>query len=156
MRRIIPEIDEQSLALDWLETELIPLPGRKLTKREMMAGSNLERRVKLAMILSERRYHCDGTICVHDSDDAPNGLEQMGAGIKAGRPLVKNTHKAVCGLAVESIEAWILGDPDSIVGELKINHGQLGYRPMPWKHTKKPAVSPIIDRKKSSSASLNW
>lgn len=114
-RKVIPNISEDSLAIAWREIPILN-PNAK-TK-------GLGRKVQLAGLLAKRNG-CVATVCVYDQDGSPERLEQMEAGRTANPD-----GTVVCGLAIESIEAWTLGAPEAIAKVLstKLSEIQKVYK----------------------------
>lgn len=75
--------------------------------------------MKAAVLLSDRRYGCRATIFVADRDGKDERRAQLELGRLQSLKLVSG-HAALCGLAVESIEAWTLGVPEAIAAELDV------------------------------------
>jgi hypothetical protein len=65
-------------------------------------------------------YECCGTICVVDCDGNPDRLDELHEGRDRGIVALSATHKVACGVAIESIEAWTLGDSQAIAEELRV------------------------------------
>jgi len=120
-RRVCPAIDEDSLALAWRE---IPILDNRQARRGL--GAKVER----AIVLSAEKYELAGTVCVMDQDRDENRLATMEQGQERGLRAVRQSHAAVCGVAVESIEAWTLGAPEAIadVLDVKTEDVQSHYR----------------------------
>ncbi len=110
-RRVCPEVDDGSLALSWRE---IPI----LDKRQARKG--LAAKVERAIVLSAEKFGLAGTVCVTDQDRDERRLAGMEEGQVRGLKSVRESHAAVCGVAVESIEAWTLGAPKAIADVLDI------------------------------------
>src|SRR5262245_60587402 len=102
-RKVCPDIDEDSWALRWSRIVRFN-PDAK--KRRYHA------KVSAAIVLSGRKYGCDGTICVADRDKDKNRLKEMEKGRESGLNSLGGPYPVVCGVAVESIEAWTLGSPE--------------------------------------------
>lgn len=76
-------------------------------------------KIAAALVLSERRGYA-GTVCVVDRDGDPDRAAAVEDGRTRGLLLVAASHRAACGVAVESIEAWTLGDAEAVAAELEI------------------------------------
>jgi hypothetical protein len=114
-RVVSPQISEESVALRW----------RDLTRLNPSAKRGLDAKVAAAILLSGRKYDCAGTICVHDRDGDEARLPAMQAGRERGLPLVDPSHRCVCAVAVESIEAWTLGAPTALIAHLDVTEAEL-------------------------------
>jgi hypothetical protein len=79
--------------------------------------------VAAAVLLSARKFGCDGIVCVTDQDREPGRLAEMEEGLDRGIMAVGGSHRGACGVAVESIEAWTLGAPAAIAEELGLDIG---------------------------------
>jgi hypothetical protein len=108
-RKLVPAIDQTCKAVPWAQLVRFDPAAKKAD----FAG-----KVRLAAILSSRRFDCTATVCVADRDGDDERLPRMLKGREDARPFVDGAHKIVCGLAVESIEAWTLGVPEAIAEEL--------------------------------------
>ncbi len=109
-RKVCPQIDADSLALRWVEIARFDPRGKK---------KGWEAKVAAAILLSARKFDCDGTICIADRDRQKERLSEMDAGLQRGLGQVGSEHAAVCGVAIESIEAWALGAPSALAAELE-------------------------------------
>jgi hypothetical protein len=109
-RKVCPEIAADSLALAWRE---IPVFDKDARKR------GLERKVARAIALSAIKFGCVGTVCVTDHDRDERRLSAMDEGRAQGLQVAGPGHQAVCGVAVEFVEAWTLGDPEAIAAVLE-------------------------------------
>jgi hypothetical protein len=108
-RKVSPEIGADSVGLFWRE---IPVLNRDKRKKGFAA------KVANAILLAVRNK-CEGTVCVADQDAEVVRLAAMEEGAERGLAIVGNQHRAVCGVAVESVEAWTLGAPSAIATILK-------------------------------------
>lgn len=115
-RRIVPGLSSESLAVRWTE---LPRFHPFAQKR------GYEARVAAALLISQRKYRLDGTICVADQDRDKDRLAAMQAGRDRGLELVGAPHAAVCAVAVESIEAWTLGARSALASELRLDPREL-------------------------------
>ncbi len=103
-RKVCPHLGTDHLALDWKE---IALFNEAKKKRGFSA------KVVAAIALAWKKK-CDGTIVVVDKDRDDTRLADMEDGVQKGKKTIPIEHPAVCGLAVESIEAWTLGAPAAL------------------------------------------
>jgi hypothetical protein len=110
VRQVCPAIKEP-LALKWSELSRFRLDVKR---------AGLAAKVAAAVLLSARRFGCGGTVCVHDQDRDTTRLAELQEGSERGLKTVAS-HPVVCGVAVESIEAWTLGAPTAIAQTLKID-----------------------------------
>ena len=97
-QKVCPEIGKDSVALAWKEIPRL-IPAKK----------GLEGKVAAALMLAKRKFQCDGAVFVHDRDGDKTRLNQLESGIQRGREVTSHDFKAICGTAVETIEAWTLG-----------------------------------------------
>jgi hypothetical protein len=111
-RRLCPNISADSLAFKWKD---IP---------RFQRGKNGYAGKVPAAALKARQYGCMATICVVDRDRDDGRSEQLEDGKQAALKVVPG-HPVVCGVAVESIEAWTLGAPDALAAELKFSSSQV-------------------------------
>ena len=74
-----------------------------------------------AILVSSLRFGCEGTVCVADSDRQPERLGELQAGRTRGLNAINRPHRVVCGLAVESIEAWTLGAQEALSNVIGIS-----------------------------------
>jgi hypothetical protein len=111
-RRVSGGISEGSIALQWRDIVRFNPDARQ---------RGLDRKVAAAVVLGSRRFDCDGTICVHDRDGDTDRLPQMQAGRERGLSLISESHRVVCAVAVESIEAWTLGAPTALAAHLQVD-----------------------------------
>ena len=110
-RRVCPSIKE-ALALKWSQLSRFR-PG--------VQRAGLAAKVAAAVLLSARRFGCAGTVCVHDQDRDTTRLAELLEGRERGLKTVASSFPVVCGIAVESIEAWTLGAPTSLAQTLKMD-----------------------------------
>ncbi len=98
------------------------LPSREKRKRGFAA------KVASAIALSEK-YGCRGTICVADRDRDEDRLPAMEEGKTRGMEAT-DIRAVACGVAVESIEAWLLAVPEAIAQVLRQDVKQVmrGYK----------------------------
>jgi hypothetical protein len=110
------------VAIRWREIPVLPLNQKKLDRDLKKAG--YETKVKRAILLSGLVYGCEGTVCVVDGDTAPDDcLARMNAGREAAITELGKPHAVALGVAVLSIEAWILGARHATADELGIDLG---------------------------------
>lgn len=118
VRKQCPAIAADSPARLWRE---IPRYGRGWPgKPHGYAG-----KVAAAIILAERTLRTDGIICVLDRDGEDQRAGEMEQGRQRGQEQVRPGFRVVCGLAVESIEAWTLGAKSALAEELGLPVGAL-------------------------------
>jgi predicted signal transduction protein with EAL and GGDEF domain len=111
--RVVERIDlASSRALGWNQ---IPLLSRDRER-------GLDRKVKAAALIASRRMGCAALVCVHDRDGVRNKyrLDDM---VRAADE--ETSLPVVCGLAVESIEAWTLGACEALAEELGVDVARL-------------------------------
>ncbi len=111
--RVVERIDlASSRALTWHEIPLL--------SRDRKPG--LDRKVKGAALIASRSMGCAALVCVHDRDGGRNAhrLDDMVRGADEVKTL-----PVVCGLAVESIEAWTLGAYHALAAELEVDVARL-------------------------------
>jgi hypothetical protein len=113
-RKVVALINEDCPALAWRELSLFDPRARK---------KGFAAKVTAAILVSSRRFACGGTVCVADRDRDGERLTQMAAGRETGLELAGGAHGAVCGVAVESVEAWTLGAPEALAEELGLDPG---------------------------------
>lgn len=109
-RRICSRIAEDSTAMYWRELSVLP-QGKK--------AKGWADRVESAIVLSHQ-FGCQGTICVIDRDGKPERQQHLEDGRQRGLEVVGTGHLVVCGIAVQSIESWTLGDPDALASVLDL------------------------------------
>lgn len=139
-RRICNGIREDSLAMSCPEVSRYNVREFKLTKRDLL-GRGYTFQVKVAVVLSSRKFGCDGTICVVDRDtDAERGARLAEA--KTAARELDSDHRLAIGEAVHSIEAWTLGDPDALAAELGIARETLEYKAADVEGMKETSAKP--------------
>lgn len=109
-RKLCPAIADDPATLSWQD----------ISRFSSAAKRGYEGKVTAAILLSERQFGCVGTVCVVDQDGERERLGAVERGRLAGLALVDGNHRAACGVAVESIEAWTLGAPEAIAAELEV------------------------------------
>lgn len=70
----------------------------------------------------------DGLVFVMDRDCVPERLSELRSGIQAGREAGVPI-PTVLGLCVETVEAWLLGDPAAVAEILEIPKDQIPLNP---------------------------
>lgn len=116
-RKVCPQIDAESVAISWREIPI--LDRRKVPPLDRKALKNVwTAKTARAIVLSHTRFQCAGTICVADRDGEKERLGALEEGKERGLKLIATQHAVACGVAVESIEAWILGVPEAIADVL--------------------------------------
>lgn len=92
---------------------------REITRLSPLKKSGLEAKAKGAVLLA-RKHQCDGLVIVSDRDGKQDEkrLEQLQS---CGALAEQQQIRVACGLAVESIEAWSLGDPGAIAQVLAVD-----------------------------------
>ncbi len=97
-RRVCPEaIADDSASIFWRELPALPPKGK--TSRGWTAKAR-------SAVLLAFKSGCQATVCVADCDGEPDRLQAMQEGAEAGNRGVGEGQVTVCGLAVETIEAW--------------------------------------------------
>ena len=84
------------------------------------ARKGLAGKVLAAILISHQRRGYEGTVCVVDRDGDDTRAAALEQGRLAGLALVDSAHRAACGVAVESIEAWTLGAREALAEELSL------------------------------------
>jgi hypothetical protein len=105
-RRVCPAIGGDSVSIFWREIPVLPA-------RPKLKGWAAKVRSSIALAV---RNQCDGTVCVADQDRDADRLPAMNDGASAAA----SDHRIACGVAIESIEAWILGAPTAIASVLEV------------------------------------
>ena len=113
-RKLSPGISK-CVGLFWRE---IPVLNREKRKRGFAA------KVASAIVLAELDG-CDGTICVTDQDGDVDRLPAMEEGATRGLRTAKRGHRTACGVAIESIEAWVLGVPTAVASVVGVEKDQV-------------------------------
>lgn len=115
-QKVCPVIAPESIALGWGELSRFNRDARK---------QGYEFKIGAAVEIASR-HDCGGTVCVADRDRDETRLHKMRQAMDEAlqrRP----GHQGVCGLAIESIEAWTLGDPKAIAEALGVEEGSLPH-----------------------------
>jgi hypothetical protein len=111
-RKVCPAIDAECLAIYW--RELTILRGEK-------KGNIYAARVATAIALANR-HGCEGVVVVVDREmTKENRTEEMEIGVSRGQLATGFPHPTVCGEAILSIEAWMLGSPLALATTLKLD-----------------------------------
>jgi len=105
-RRVCPAIGEESVSIFWREVPVLPMKPKL---------NGLAAKVRSSIALAVKNQ-CDGTVCVADQDRDTDRLPAMNEGVSAAG----SDHRIVCGVAIESIEAWVLGAPTAIASVLTV------------------------------------
>lgn len=108
-RKISPVISTESVALSWVELSRFDPQKRKGWEHKLIAAKEL----------AARKYGCLGTIAVVDQDRDSSRIEDL----RAGQARIQNDaseHAVAVGMAIESIEAWTLGDPQAVASVLNV------------------------------------
>lgn len=119
-KRISPNISNESASISL----------RRLTAYSPSKKAGLDHKLRIATELAKRRGF-GGTIAVVDDDNGKHGrLEQL----KDGQRSCLNddpNHRIAVGVAVKSIEAWVLADPKALAQCLGKSVGEVEqkYRP---------------------------
>jgi hypothetical protein len=114
-RRINPRIATDSVSLRWQDIATLNRSKRGLEHKLVAAK-------ELAV-----RHGCTGTIAVVDRD-GPNGaarIDDLQNGRSRSHANDSAVHPIAVGMAVESIEAWTLGDPQAIANVLGVSVDQV-------------------------------
>jgi hypothetical protein len=109
-RKVCPSIDSECLAV-FLQ-ELVILNREK-------RGNIYAARVAKAMVLAAA-HGCSGTVFVVDRDNDEDRLKNLEEGIGRGLAALGVPHRAVVGVAIKTIEAWMLGTPSALAAALQI------------------------------------
>jgi hypothetical protein len=109
-RNICPAIDAESVGVAWREIRIFN-PDKK--------HKGWAAKVEAAILLA-RQYRCAGTICVADRDRDDTRLAAMDEWKQSGAKSLAAGHAVVCAVAVESIEAWTLGDQEAVAAVLGV------------------------------------
>lgn len=107
--------------------EVLGIRWRNLARYSKRGATGFEAKVAAAMLVSKKRYGCDAVVCVADRDRETERLGAMERGRLRGESSVPG-HPTVCGLAVESSEAWALGDPGALAAELGVARADIERR----------------------------
>lgn len=120
-RKVAPGIEPEGLAVRL----------REITRLSPIKKSGLDAKAKGAVLLA-RKHGCEGLVIVADQDGKldEKRLDQLQscASFAEGQGV-----RVAVGLAVESIEAWSLGDPRAIANVLGVDEGAV-RRLYPRKH----------------------
>src|SRR5262249_32732793 len=105
-RKVTSAVSDHSLALTWKE-----IPRFNKSKR------GLEHKLVAAREIASN-YACEGIIAVVDRDGIESRMQELETG--RNRIAAERTHSVAIGVAVESIEAWTLGDPEALRATLGV------------------------------------
>jgi len=114
-RRICTAIAPESVALAWSE---VPRFNPSAKKHGYPA------KITAAVLLSTRKFDCQGTVVVADRDGCEDRQSRLEEGVEKAQK-DNPEHSIVWGLAVESVEAWTLGVPEAIAEELGVDIEQV-------------------------------
>jgi len=110
-RRVCAGIGPESIALAWQEIRRFNPSAKK---------PGYPGKVAAAALLAVRRFNCGATVVVADRDGDDGRPAELEEGVERAQQLFPQ-HPATWGLAVESVEAWALGVPDTIAEELGVD-----------------------------------
>ncbi len=120
-RKIIQTIDPDCPAISWRDVARFSPDKQK---------PGFEYRVAAAILVSIRTFDCQATICVTDQDGDESRIDAMNRGRERGLSKSSAEHRCVCGVAIQSIEAWSLGVPDAIASVLNLDESRIrGFYP---------------------------
>jgi len=125
-RLICPAIHADSIAMSWRDLSSYDLSNMRLRKRDLL-GAMYVRQMKVAALIGPRKFQCVGAICVVDRDGDDEKMTTLQEGRLAAEA-IDSTFRFATGVAIESIEAWSLGDPDALAKALGISTSDLDYR----------------------------
>jgi hypothetical protein len=111
-RSVCPQVGTDSVSIFWREVPVLPL------KKKKMRGWSAKVRSSIAIAV---KNNCVGTVCVADRDREDDRLAAMEDGMREASEGLGLTHPSVCGTAVESIEAWVLGVPTALASVLGLD-----------------------------------
>ena len=97
-QKVCSGIAAHSIALRWTQLHRFYPGGNK----------GLAGKVAVAVLQAARKFECMGTVCVYDRDRDHDRLGLMREGAARGLAAIGTPHAVVCGVAVESVEAWTL------------------------------------------------
>jgi len=110
-RRVCAGIAPDSIALAWREiSRFNPAAGKR----------GYSAKVPAAALLAVMKFNCGATVVVADRDRETSRQRELEDGVERAH-LVFPQHPAIWGLAIESVEAWTLGVPDTIAQELSVD-----------------------------------
>ncbi len=109
-RNLCPRIAPDSLALAWREIARFNPSARK---------RGIPAKIAAAVLIAVRRFGCEATVVVGDRDGQIDRQTEMETGVDRACQLFPQ-HPTVWGLAIESVEAWTLGVPETIAEELGV------------------------------------
>lgn len=129
-RQINPQISTDSVSLAWRDIATLNRSKRGLEHKLVAAK-------ELAV-----RHGCLGTVAVADRD-GPQGaarLDDLQAGRSRSHSNGSPVHPIAVGIAIESIEAWTLGDPQAVASVLNVAVTEIG------KHYKESRVESYYEK----------
>ncbi|MCB9567472.1 MAG: hypothetical protein H6710_09740 [Myxococcales bacterium] len=113
-RQVVPMIADDSLALAWKDLHRWrPTPGSGRPR-------GYAAKIKLAALLARRKLGCEAVIAVADRDGEPTRPDELAAAADEPHPV-----PTVCGVAIESIEAWTLGATTALAERLGLPLGNI-------------------------------
>ena len=121
-RKVCPSIDNDCLGFYWREIPIL---------RREKKGNIYAARVAAAMALAYE-HGCQGAVVVVDRESKDEDrLKDMEVGIQRGRQITNLNFPIVCGEAILSIEAWVLGSPSALASVLKLDMQEIvnEYKP---------------------------
>jgi hypothetical protein len=110
-QRVCPAIGGDSVSIFWREIPVLP------AKPKLKGWAA---KVRSSIVLAVKNQ-CDGIVCVADQDRDADRLTSMNNGASAAG----SDQKIVCGVAIESVEAWVLGAPTAIASVLDVAIGDV-------------------------------
>ncbi len=110
-RNVCPKIAPDSLALAWREIQRFNPSARE---------RGIPAKITAAALIAVRKFGCSATVAVADRDGETDRQKEMEEGVDRARQLFPQ-HPTVWGLAIESVEAWTLGVPETIAEELGVD-----------------------------------
>jgi hypothetical protein len=110
-RRACGAIDKESIAVAWREIHRFNPTAKK---------RGYPAKISAAVLISIRKFHCEGTIFVADRDGDRDRQSELEKGTENTSQLFPQ-HPTAWGLAVESVEAWTLGAQVEIAQELGVS-----------------------------------
>ena len=140
VQKICPNIGSDSVELSWTNLNLIM---KKEPRKKFASRQGLAKKVQYA-IVQARRQDCQGTVCVHDRDCDADRLTEMENGREAEITKQNDGHEAICAVAIESIEAWLLGAPSALASVLQSDLDTI------QKHVKEYSPSRVEELKETS------
>lgn len=105
-QKLVPEISSDSIAIKWSQINLFSKDRRRGLDRKLLAASQLA-----------ASHGCVGLIAVVDQDRDEDRIRILNE-TRNAIALREPTQRAAVGVAIESIEAWVLGDPAAIASTI--------------------------------------